>query len=109
AEGRRHVYHQYSILCDRRDDLVAFLKERGVGSGIYYPRPLHLQECFESLGYRAGDLPVAERVCSRVVSLPCHPMLDEEDVRYVAGCIAEFSEITGGGDQPRTAAADLTV
>ena len=109
AEGRRHVYHQYSILCDRRDDLVAFLKERGVGSGIYYPRPLHLQECFESLGYRAGDLPVAERVCSRVVSLPCHPMLDEEDVRYVAGCIAEFSEITGDGDQPRTAAADLTV
>lgn len=90
AEGREPVYHQYSILCDRRDELVAFLRERGVGTGVYYPVPLHRQHCFASLGYGSGSLPITEQTCSRIVSLPCHPMLTEDDVRYVASCIHEF-------------------
>jgi dTDP-4-amino-4,6-dideoxygalactose transaminase len=90
AAGRRHVYHQYSILCDRRDALAAFLRERGVQTGIYYPIPLHLQPCFAHLGYREGSLPVSEGVAKRILSLPCHPMLGDEDAAYVASCIHEF-------------------
>ena len=92
AEGNQHVYHQYSILVDRRDDLVATLKEKGVGTGIYYPIPLHVQRCFSDLGYRKGALPVTERTCERIMSLPCHPMMNADDVRYVAECVREFTE-----------------
>lgn len=85
--GQEPVYHQYSILCDRRDELVGYLKECGVGSGVYYPVPLHVQKCFSDLGYRVGSLPVTEDVCNRILSLPCHPMLEQEDLVYVAECI----------------------
>ena len=90
ADGRQAVYHQYSILCDRRDALIAFLRERGVATGVYYPVGLHLQRCFASLGYGTGSLPITEQTCSRIVSIPCHPMLTDDDVRYVATCIREF-------------------
>lgn len=92
AEGHQPVYHQYSILCDRRDDLVAFLRYRGVATGVYYPVPLHRQRCFASLGYGPESLPITEQTCSRIVSIPCHPMLTEEDVQYVASCIHEFEQ-----------------
>ena len=89
--GYQHaVYHQYSILCDRRDELRAFLGDRGVQSGVYYQVPLHLQQCFAALGYEPGALPVTEETCARILSIPCHPMLAEEDRRYVAACIGEF-------------------
>jgi len=84
------VYHQYTIQCDRRDELKNFLQERGVGTAVYYPVPLHLQKCFEGFGYRRGSLPVTERVCERVLSLPCHPMLHDADLEYVANGIREF-------------------
>ncbi len=84
------VYHQYSILCDRRDGLAGFLRERGVDTGVYYPVPLHLQKCFAPLGYRRGALPVTERTCAAILSLPCQPMLDDDDLEYVASCIHEF-------------------
>lgn len=87
AEGCTHVYHQYSILAEGRDELAAGLKGRGVGTGVYYPVPLHLQRCFADLGYREGDLPVTEGTCARIVSLPCHPMLGAEEVRYVVDCV----------------------
>ena len=90
ADGHQPVYHQYSILCDRRDELITFLRDRGVATGVYYPVGLHRQRCFSSLGYPEGSLPVTEKTCSRIVSLPCHPMLGEDDVRYVASCIHEF-------------------
>ncbi|MEK6797481.1 MAG: DegT/DnrJ/EryC1/StrS family aminotransferase [Planctomycetota bacterium] len=90
AHGCGHVYHQYSILSDRRDELAAYLRDRGVGTGIYYPIPLHRQPCFAGLGYAEGSLPVTEETCRRILSIPCHPMLTEEDVRYVAGGILEF-------------------
>lgn len=84
------VYHQYSILCDRRDELRSFLQERGVHSAVYYPVPLHLQKCFAFVGCRRGSLPVTERICDRILSLPCHPMLTDTDLRYVASGVREF-------------------
>ena len=89
-EGHEPVYHQFTLRCDGRDELRAFLKDRGVGTGVFYPIPLHLQQCFASVGYRAGACPVAEQACEQVVSLPCHPMLSEDDIEYVACCIREF-------------------
>ncbi len=88
-DGCKHVYHQYTITCDRRDDLVAFLRDRGVGAGVYYPLGLHRQPCFAGKG-GGGSLPVTDRLCERVVSLPCHPMLADDDIAYVAGAIHEF-------------------
>ncbi len=96
--GVEHAYHQYSILVDGsrtqsgvgRDALRAQLQERGIGSGIYYPTPLHLNPLFANLGFAAGDMPVAERVATRVMALPIHPLLSEEDVRAVAGAIREI-------------------
>ena len=82
--------HQYSILCHERDALMAHLKQRGVGSGIYYPLPLHLQECFSYLGHKPGDFPVSEETAGRILSLPVHPMLTDEDLRYVADAVRGF-------------------
>lgn len=86
----RHVFNQFTIQCERRDELKAHLASRGVGSEIYYPLPLHLQECFADLGYAAGDLPVSERVAQRALSLPVYPELSEEDQDYVVSVLAEF-------------------
>jgi dTDP-4-amino-4,6-dideoxygalactose transaminase len=86
----RHVFNQFTIQCERRDELKAYLTSRGVGSEIYYPLPLHLQECFADLGYAAGDLPVSERLAQRALSLPVYPELSEEDQNYVVSVVAEF-------------------
>jgi len=88
--GSRHVYNQYTLRVERRDELRAFLQERGIGSGVYYPVPLHLQECFQELGYREGDLPVSEALAGEVVSLPIFPELGRERVTRVAEAIREF-------------------
>jgi dTDP-4-amino-4,6-dideoxygalactose transaminase len=88
--NRRHIFNQYTIRCTRREELMDFLKRRGVGSEIYYPVPLHLQECFAHMGYRPGDLPVTERASRECLSLPVYPELTEEMRRYVVEKIAEF-------------------
>ncbi len=85
-----HVYHQFVLRCRRRDDLLAHLKSRKIGCSVYYPLPLHLQKCFESLGGRVGMLPVAERAAAEVLALPMHPELSESDQQRVVSEIAAF-------------------
>jgi dTDP-4-amino-4,6-dideoxygalactose transaminase len=88
--NRHHIFNQYTIRCSRRDELMDFLTRRGVGAEIYYPVPLHLQECLAYLGYKLGDLPVTERTSRECLSLPVYPELTEEMRRYVVDQIAEF-------------------
>lgn len=88
--GAHHIYHQYVIRVRDRDKLRAFLSERGVGSEIYYPIPLHLQKCFAYLGYSPGDLPESERAALDVLALPMFAELEENEQRHVVESIAEF-------------------
>ncbi|MEI4769562.1 DegT/DnrJ/EryC1/StrS family aminotransferase [Psychrobacillus sp. FJAT-51614] len=90
VEGFYHVFHQYTILTERRDELQAYLKENGVATMIYYPLPLHVQPVFESLGYKEGDYPKAEKAANQALSLPMFPELKEEQQQYVVEKIAEF-------------------
>ena len=83
-DGNRHVYHQYVIKAERRDELQAYLEERGVVTRVYYPLPLHLQHCFSDLGYKEGDFPVSEKLAGSVLALPIFPeLLPEEQERTV--------------------------
>jgi len=86
----RHVYNQYVIVCDRRDQLREWLTERQVGTEIYYPLSLHLQSCFRYLGYKEGDFPVSEDLTRRVLALPVYPELESDDLAYVSDCIGLF-------------------
>ena len=86
--GARHVFHQYTIKVEdgfplSRDDLRAKLNERGVGSGVYYPKPLHLHKFYLEMGYKEGDFPVAEEMSEKVLSLPVHPDLTQEDLETI--------------------------
>ena len=90
--GNESIYNQYTLRVHggRRDELAAFLRERGVGSSVYYPVPLHLQECFAYLGYRQGQFPESERAAAEVLSIPVFPELTEAQREHVAASIRAF-------------------
>jgi dTDP-4-amino-4,6-dideoxygalactose transaminase len=84
------IYNQYTIRSDRRDALQAYLKERGIGSSIYYPLPLHLQPCFSYLGYKKGQCPVSEKAADEVLSLPVFPELTQGQLDEVVSAVRSF-------------------
>lgn len=85
-----HIFHQYVIRCERRDDLREFLKQRNIGSDVYYPVPIHMQQCFAYLGYGEGSLPETERAAKEVLALPMFPELTRDEQATVVDAIAEF-------------------
>ena len=88
--GSSHIYNQYTLRVERRDELRKALSERLIGHAVYYPVPLHQQECFRELGYRPGSLPHAEEACREVISLPVYPELTAEEQRRVVEALVEF-------------------
>jgi dTDP-4-amino-4,6-dideoxygalactose transaminase len=83
-EGNYSIYNQYVVRLPNRDKVRERLTAKGIGSEIYYPMPLHVQDCFKSLGYREGSFPHSEQACREVLALPIYPELPEEQLRYVA-------------------------
>jgi len=90
SEHATSVYHLYVILVDDRDGLQKYLNEKGIGTGLHYPVPLHLQKAYANQGYKEGEFPVTESVAKRLLSLPMFPELRKEQIEYVADCIKEF-------------------
>ncbi len=90
AYQTRHIYNQFSIRSTRRNELQTYLKERGIGSEVYYPLPLHLQPCYADLGYRNGDFPVSEKLATESVALPIHSDLAPQDIDYICDTIRSF-------------------
>jgi len=88
-----HVYNQYVIRSADRDGLAQHLTAEGIGTAIYYPRPLHLQPCFAHLGYAPGDFPEAERACAEVLALPVHPLLTADEGARVVRTIAAYHRL----------------
>jgi dTDP-4-amino-4,6-dideoxygalactose transaminase len=88
-EGNTHVYHQYSVLAERRDDLREYLKTRGIDSAVFYPLPLHQQQIYRQ--FQRGHLPVAERVAHHILALPIAPeVVNEDAVRTVCEAVGQF-------------------
>lgn len=88
--ANRHIFNQYVIRVTKRDELQAYLKQKGVGTEVYYPVPLHLQECFAYLGYKPGAFPESERAAKETLALPIHPELTDAQARFVVDCVCEF-------------------
>jgi dTDP-4-amino-4,6-dideoxygalactose transaminase len=86
----RHIFNQYVIRVPGRNDLQAALQKKGVGTEVYYPVPMHLQECFAYLGHGLGSFPESERAANETLALPIHPELTEQQAQYVVECIREF-------------------
>lgn len=90
GEGNVHTYHQYTIAVPDRDGMLKYLEEKGIGSRVYYPVPMHLQPCYKDLGHKEGDFPVSEKAAKSVLSLPVYPELTEEMIQYVIDTVLAF-------------------
>ncbi len=82
-KDNEHVYHMYILQSENREQVLATLKEKGVATGVYYPVPLHLQKVYKNLGYKEGDMPVAEYLSHRTFAIPVYPELKEEEIKYI--------------------------
>ncbi|NOT35304.1 MAG: DegT/DnrJ/EryC1/StrS family aminotransferase [Candidatus Eisenbacteria bacterium] len=88
----RHIYNQYVVRFENREGLRQHLNDRQVGNEVYYPVPLHLQQCFANLGYKPGDLPQSEAAANETLALPIYPELTEDQIRYTASTVIEFTD-----------------
>ena len=89
----RHVYNQYVVRVKKnRDELRRFLEKNNIATEIYYPRSLHLQDCFAFLGYKNGDFPESEKAANETIALPIYPEMTEEQLNYVVKMIVQFME-----------------
>ncbi|MCK4695488.1 MAG: DegT/DnrJ/EryC1/StrS family aminotransferase, partial [Candidatus Cloacimonetes bacterium] len=84
------IFNQFTLVVERRDELLKYLHSRDIGCAVYYPRPLHLQECFSYLNYKEGDFPVAEELTNKVISIPVFSEITREQQDYVIKTIKEF-------------------
>ncbi|MGD9488329.1 MAG: DegT/DnrJ/EryC1/StrS family aminotransferase [Calditrichaceae bacterium] len=90
VEGYRHIFNQYIILVENRDELLKFLQSKNIGCEIYYPVCFHEQECFNYLGYKNGEFPVAEKIAGSSLAIPIYPELTDAQKDYVMDSISEF-------------------
>ena len=90
AEGAKHVYYMYVIRTKKRDELINYLREKGIGCGIHYPIPLHLQPAYKHLGLKKGDYPVSEKLAGEILSIPVYPELTDEQLNYIVDTIKQF-------------------
>ncbi len=91
-DDARHIFHQYVVFVPgRRDGLIEHLSQNGIGTKVYYPVPLHLQDCFQFLGFKPGEFPLSERAAKETVALPCFPELTEQQQQYVVDTMRTFS------------------
>jgi len=84
------IFNQFTLKVERREELMEFLKQNEIGCAVYYPKPLHLQECFAYLGYKEGDFPISEEVSEQVLSIPIFKELTKEQIDFVSDKIKEF-------------------
>ena len=84
------IYHMYSLQHPKREDIIHELSMNGIPTGVYYPVPMHLQKVFNNLGYKAGDLPVVEKICEEVFAVPVFPERSDEEQDKIINILKDY-------------------